>query len=104
MLSSRTSSLRCLAFRLLSFGGAWTHAQLIAPSPHCPFTVFAPNNEAFKTFFETSEITVAELLANPELGDILRRHVIKGRYTAADALALDPVSYTYLTLPMQWRV
>jgi|TARA_B110000967_G_C18888565_1_gene565715 uncharacterized surface protein with fasciclin (FAS1) repeats len=54
-----------------------------------PFTVFAPNNEAFKTFFETSEITVAELLANPELGDILRRHVIKGRYTAADALALD---------------
>ncbi len=57
-----------------------------------PFTVFAPNNEAFKAFFaasENPENQPAELLASPELGDILRRHVIAGKVTAADALAMD---------------
>ena len=54
-----------------------------------PFTVFAPNNEAFKKFFKDSDYTPKKLLADPELGDILRRHVIAGEVTAADALAMD---------------
>ena len=54
-----------------------------------PFTVFAPNNEAFKKFFQDSDYTPKKLLADPELGAILRRHVIAGEVTAADALAMD---------------
>ena len=31
-MPSRTATMRCLAFRLLSFGGAWTHSRLVDPS------------------------------------------------------------------------
>jgi uncharacterized surface protein with fasciclin (FAS1) repeats len=54
-----------------------------------PFTVFAPNNDAFKKFFKDTDYTPKKLLADPELGAILRRHVIAGEVTAADALAMD---------------
>jgi len=45
-LASRTSKMRCLAFRLLSFGGAWVHLKLARPSANYP-------NRTYKLAFES---------------------------------------------------
>ncbi|MCH7397682.1 fasciclin domain-containing protein [Belliella sp. DSM 107340] len=49
-----------------------------------PFTVFAPNDEAFGRFLSANGLSADELLANPELGDILTYHVISGNVASAD--------------------
>ncbi|MCH7407985.1 fasciclin domain-containing protein [Belliella sp. DSM 111904] len=49
-----------------------------------PFTVFAPNNDAFASFLADNDMSAEELLSNPELGTILTYHVTSGRVMASD--------------------
>ncbi|MFD2034365.1 fasciclin domain-containing protein [Belliella marina] len=50
-----------------------------------PFTVFAPNDEAFARFLSANnDMTVDELLANPDLADILTYHVVSGNIASGD--------------------
>lgn len=52
-----------------------------------PFTVFAPTNDAFAAALEALEISAEDLLASPDLGDILTYHVVAGNLLAADVIA-----------------
>lgn len=52
-----------------------------------PFTVFAPNDEAFGSFLIANDLTSEELLSNPALNDILTYHVVSGDRPSA---ALEP--------------
>jgi transforming growth factor-beta-induced protein len=56
-----------------------------------PFTVFAPTDAAFGALLEELGITAEELLANPDLGNILLYHVVSGQFLAADVIELAPV-------------
>ena len=49
-----------------------------------PFTVFAPTDAAVVALTEALEITAEELLALPNLGDILQYHVVGAEAYAAD--------------------
>ncbi|OJF92213.1 hypothetical protein AX762_02750 [Alkalibacterium sp. 20] len=49
-----------------------------------PFTVFAPTNAAFETLLGELDITADELLAQPDLEQILTYHVVSGNVLAAD--------------------
>lgn len=49
-----------------------------------PFTVFAPTDEAIVALTEALEISAEELLALPNLGDILQYHVVGASAYAAD--------------------
>lgn len=61
------------------------------------FTVFAPTNDAFTARLGQLNLTKAELLANPGLGDILKYHVVNGNVRAAAVVALPkPASVTTL--------
>ncbi|PKK93091.1 MAG: hypothetical protein CVV61_06410, partial [Tenericutes bacterium HGW-Tenericutes-6] len=55
-----------------------------------PFTVFAPTDEAFTALLAELEITAEQLLANPELANILLFHVVEGAVFAEDVLAAAP--------------
>lgn len=52
-----------------------------------PFTVFAPTNEAFGRFLNANGLTADELLANPDLADILTYHVFSGSIASGDVAA-----------------
>jgi uncharacterized surface protein with fasciclin (FAS1) repeats len=56
-----------------------------------PFTVFAPTDDAFKTFLDENDITAEDVLADPvALKAILAKHVVAGTaVTAGEALAMD---------------
>lgn len=54
-----------------------------------PFTVFAPTNEAFEAALQELGVTQEELLADPNLSDILTYHVVEGETLAADVAGLD---------------
>ena len=56
-----------------------------------PFTVFAPNNEAFA---KVDKATLEALAADPTgaLADVLKLHVVSGKIMAADAVAADGTS------------
>jgi uncharacterized surface protein with fasciclin (FAS1) repeats len=54
-----------------------------------PFTVFAPTDAAFEAALADLGVTAEELLANPDLGDILTYHVVAGSVPAGDVVALD---------------
>ena len=54
-----------------------------------PFTVFAPTDDAFAAALEDLGLTAEELLASPDLADILTYHVIEGEVDAATAISLD---------------
>ena len=70
---------------------ALTEAELVsALEAEGPFTVFAPNDEAFTALLTDLEITAEDLLANPALADILLYHVISGEFLAADVIAAVP--------------
>ena len=56
-----------------------------------PFTVFAPTDAAFGALLEDLGITAEELLANPDLANILLYHVVSGEFLAADVIDLAPV-------------
>jgi uncharacterized surface protein with fasciclin (FAS1) repeats len=53
-----------------------------------PFTVFAPTDEAFAAL----GIPPADLLANPDLSNILAYHVTEGRLNAAEVVANDRIT------------
>jgi transforming growth factor-beta-induced protein len=54
------------------------------------FTVFAPTDEAFADLLAALEIEAADLLADPDLANILLYHVLSGEYLAADVVANAP--------------
>lgn len=49
-----------------------------------PFTVFAPTNDAFADLLEALDITAEELLAQPDLANVLLYHVVSGQVMAGD--------------------
>jgi uncharacterized surface protein with fasciclin (FAS1) repeats len=49
-----------------------------------PFTVFAPTDDAFVALTEALDITAEELLALPNLGEILQYHVVAGEAFSTD--------------------
>ena len=55
-----------------------------------PFTVFAPTDEAFAALLEELGVTAEELLANPDLANILLYHVVSGEFLAADVIEIAP--------------
>ena len=48
-LAGRTSKTRCLAFRLLSFGGAWAHIKIMRPSQNFPHRCYRWALESIET-------------------------------------------------------
>jgi uncharacterized surface protein with fasciclin (FAS1) repeats len=72
---------------------ALSEAELVEAlqSPNGPYTVFAPTDEAFSQLLTDLGITAEELLANPELANILLYHVTDGTITAADVAATAPI-------------
>ena len=61
------------------------------------FTVFAPTEQAFAAYLADTGLSEAALLASPNLGDILRYHVIDGaELFAADVIAAAPTTVTTL--------
>ncbi|MEZ5243955.1 MAG: fasciclin domain-containing protein [Acidimicrobiales bacterium] len=54
-----------------------------------PFTVFAPTDDAFAAALADLGLTAEELLASPDLADILTYHVVAGEVDAATAISLD---------------
>jgi uncharacterized surface protein with fasciclin (FAS1) repeats len=60
-----------------------------------PYTVFAPNNDAFTAALGELRLTKAQLLASPDLPGILTYHVVAGNVRAANVVALPkPASVT----------
>jgi len=55
-----------------------------------PFTVFAPTDAAFTEALADLNLTPGQLLASPDLGDILAYHVVPGTFLAADVIAAAP--------------
>jgi uncharacterized surface protein with fasciclin (FAS1) repeats len=55
-----------------------------------PFTVFAPTDEAFGALLEELNVSAEELLANPDLANILLYHVVSGAFMAADVIEIAP--------------
>ena len=56
-----------------------------------PFTVFAPTDEAFAKLLADLGITAEELLASPELKDILTYHVAAGAFPASEVVKLSSI-------------
>jgi uncharacterized surface protein with fasciclin (FAS1) repeats len=59
-----------------------------------PFTVLAPTDDAFAAALADLGLTAEELLASPDLADILTYHVIAGEVDGATAMSLDGQSAT----------
>jgi transforming growth factor-beta-induced protein len=57
-----------------------------------PFTVFAPTNAAFEALLAELGVSAAELLADPDLADILLYHVVSGELRAAAVVAAAPTT------------
>jgi uncharacterized surface protein with fasciclin (FAS1) repeats len=57
-----------------------------------PFTVFAPDDAAFNQYLSDNNITSAQLLANPELKNILLHHVVSGTVLSTDLTAGEVVT------------
>ena len=55
-----------------------------------PLTVFAPTDAAFAALLEELGVTAEELLANPDLANILLYHVVSGEFLAADVIGIAP--------------
>ena len=55
-----------------------------------PFTVFAPTDEAFGALLEELGIMAEDLLADPNLANILLYHVVSGAFMAADVIDIAP--------------
>jgi transforming growth factor-beta-induced protein len=49
-----------------------------------PFTVFAPTNDAFESLVSALGITPAQLMAQPELANVLLYHVVSGKVLSTD--------------------
>lgn len=55
------------------------------------YTAFAPTDAAFGDLLEALDITAEELLASPDLQDILLYHVTEGRRYAASVVRADEI-------------
>ena len=69
------------ADRALSRAQAGLKDALMAPGP---LTVFAPNDDAFIEVIKALKTTKLGLMELPNLGDILKNHVVAGAIMAAD--------------------
>lgn len=49
-----------------------------------PFTVFAPTNEAFQALLDQLNISAEDLLAHPQLSEVLLYHVVSGKVLSTD--------------------
>lgn len=49
-----------------------------------PFTVFAPTNEAFASLLSQLNISAEDLLAHPQLSEVLLYHVVSGKVLSTD--------------------
>lgn len=68
-----------------------------------PFTVFAPTNDAFDTLLNELDITAEELLAQPDLEQVLTYHVVPGNVLAGDltdGMTADTVNGEELTFDL----
>jgi transforming growth factor-beta-induced protein len=64
---------------------ALTEADLVgALQGDGPFTVFAPTDAAFTELLTTLDITAGDLLAHPQLADVLLYHVVSGKIMSTD--------------------
>ena len=61
-----------------------------------PFTVFAPTDDAFAALLAELDLTAEELLALPNLSDILLYHVLDGAYYSVAVVENSPFSLTTL--------
>ncbi len=59
--------------------------------PNQELTVFAPTDEAFGNLLEALGISAEDLLANPELTNVLLYHVAPGVFLAEDVVAAAPI-------------
>ncbi len=57
-----------------------------------PFTLFAPNNQAFEDFFSILGITQAEFLLREDLDEFLLYHILAGNYSENVLIASVPGS------------
>ena len=62
-----------------------------------PFTVFAPTDAAFAALLEELGVTAEELLADPDLANILLYHVVSGEFMAADVIEIAPADVPTLS-------
>ncbi len=78
--------------RFSTLVAALTEADLVGAvaDENASLTVFAPTNDAFGAALEALDLTAAELLASPDLADILLYHVVPGTFLAADVIAASP--------------
>merc|ERR1719487_2961983 len=68
-----------------TLAAALTEANLVdALSGEGPFTVFAPTDAAFEAALKALGLTAEQLLARPDLGDILKFHVASGKVMSSD--------------------
>lgn len=51
-----------------------------------PFTVFAPTNAAFEDLLDALNITAGDLLAHPQLSEVLLYHVVSGTVMSTDLM------------------
>jgi transforming growth factor-beta-induced protein len=56
-----------------------------------PFTVFAPTDAAFEVLLADLGITAGDLLASPDLADILTYHVASGTLLFSEVASLDAI-------------
>src|SRR5690554_5022209 len=64
---------------------ALTEAELVgALQGEGPFTVFAPTNAAFAALLAQLEISAEDLLAHPQLSEVLLYHVVSGKVMSTD--------------------
>jgi transforming growth factor-beta-induced protein len=49
-----------------------------------PFTVFAPTNQAFEDLLNQLNISAEDLLAHPQLSEVLLYHVVSGKVLSSD--------------------
>jgi uncharacterized surface protein with fasciclin (FAS1) repeats len=78
--------------RFSTLVAALTEADLVGAvaDETASLTVFAPTNDAFAAALAALDLTAAELLASPDLADILLYHVVPGTFLAADVIAAAP--------------
>jgi transforming growth factor-beta-induced protein len=57
-----------------------------------PFTVFAPTDAAFEVLLEELGVSAEDLLADPDLADILLYHVVSGELRADAVVAAAPTT------------
>ena len=64
---------------------ALVEAELVtALQAEGPFTVFAPTNEAFQALLNQLDISAEDLLAHPQLSEVLLYHVVSGKVLSTD--------------------